>query len=167
MKKTFSKNSGSSRDSQSRSSQRGGSFSGGRSQRGFDNRQSSVGVANKSWRQIAGTHAIKEVLSVRPQSVKQAYIQKNLSASPEIKELVQSFRDHNVRFEEKAEIELTKICSTHQGAVVFSDFNPSFDYTLSGWEDQSLIVALDGVEDPHNLGAILRTSWLMGVQGLI
>lgn len=121
----------------------------------------------KSWRQITGTHAVKEVLAVRPQSVKQAIVQKNLMSTPEVKELLAIFRDHDIRFEERAEPELAKITQSHQGVIVFSDYNPSFDYTHQGWEEESIIVALDGVEDTHNLGAILRTSWLMGVSGVI
>ena len=30
-----------------------------------------------------------------------------------------------------------------------------------------MVLALDGVEDTQNLGAVLRTSWLMGVNGII
>lgn len=121
----------------------------------------------KSWRQIAGTHAVKEVLRVRPQSIKLAYVQKNLTSAPEIKELIKLLKDHDIRFEERAEAELTKMTQSHQGVILFSDYNPAFDYTQQGWEDKSMIVALDGVEDTHNLGAILRTSWLMGVSGII
>lgn len=121
----------------------------------------------KSWRQITGTHAVKEVLNVRPQSVKQALVQKNLMSTPEVKELLAIFREHDIRFEERAEPELAKLTQSHQGVIVFSDYNPSFDYTHQSWEEESLIVALDGVEDTHNLGAILRTSWLMGVSGVI
>ncbi len=32
---------------------------------------------------------------------------------------------------------------------------------------QPLLVALDGLEDPHNLGAILRTAACVGVDGVI
>ena len=129
--------------------------------------QATTPSLSKSWRQITGTHAVREALKVRPQSIKQAYVQVNLTNTPEIKDLLQIFKAKNIKFEEKSEMELSKICATHQGAVIFSDYNPSFDYTQEGWEEQSIILALDGVEDPHNLGAILRTSWLMGVDGMI
>jgi 23S rRNA (guanosine2251-2'-O)-methyltransferase len=33
--------------------------------------------------------------------------------------------------------------------------------------DRLFLLALDGVEDPHNFGAILRTAWLMGVDGIL
>lgn len=144
------------------------SHGGGRQQQGRGSSQQSMHSSlPKSWRQIAGTHAVKEALNVRPQSIKQAYLQSNLTATPEIKELIQILRDHEIRFEERSDAELSKICAGHQGAVIFSDYNPAFDYTHQGWSHNSMIVALDGVEDPHNLGAILRTSWLMDVSGLI
>lgn len=121
----------------------------------------------KAWRQVTGQHAVKELLKVRPKSIKSAYLQKNLMSSLEVKEIISQLKELNIKFEEKSDIELNKICPTHQGVVLFSDFNPSFDYTTKSWEHESLILALDGVEDPHNLGAIMRTSWLMGVDGII
>ena len=39
--------------------------------------------------------------------------------------------------------------------------------SAQGQIDRRLILVLDGLVDPHNLGAILRTSWLMGVEVVI
>lgn len=121
----------------------------------------------KSWRQVAGNHAILELIRVRPDSVKHLIIQKNWSSSADLKNLMDQFKSKKLSFEEKSDLEMQKICPSHQGAILFSDQTPQFDYMSTGWEDHSLIVALDGVEDPHNLGAIMRTSWLMGVSGII
>ncbi len=121
----------------------------------------------KNWRQIAGTHAINELIRVRPKSIKHFLIQKNWSSSADLRSLVEILQKLNIKFEEKSDTDLQKICHSHQGAVAFSDANPVLNYDNAGWPQQSLIVALDGVEDPHNLGAILRTSWLMGVNGVI
>lgn len=121
----------------------------------------------KSWRQVAGTHALREVIKVRPKSIKALLIQKNWASSQDLRDLVDDLRKYKISFEEKSDSELQKICPSHQGAVLFSDSAPEFDYHQSGWETESLLLALDGVEDPHNLGAILRTSWLMGVSGVI
>jgi len=122
---------------------------------------------SRSWRQITGTHAVKEVLHVRPGSVKQALVQRNLVSTPEIKEVITLLSEHDIRFEERSDIDLNKLCPSQQGVVLFSDYNPAFDYTVATWDANSLVLALDGVEDPHNLGAVMRTSWLMGVNGII
>ncbi len=44
---------------------------------------------------------------------------------------------------------------------------PEFEMSSLYELDESKILILDGVEDPQNLGAIMRTAWLMGVQVLV
>jgi 23S rRNA (guanosine2251-2'-O)-methyltransferase len=131
------------------------------------NQSPKVQTFPKHWRQVAGTHAINELILVRAKSIKHFLIQKNWSTSSDLKALVDVLQKLNIQFEEKSDLELQKICHSHQGAVAFSDATPTLNYETSGWTKHSLIVALDGVEDPHNLGAIMRTSWLMGVNGII
>lgn len=58
----------------------------------------------------------------------------------------------------------------HQGVVADAQ-EASADYSVEdlvrGARGQPLIVVLDGVEDPHNLGAILRTADGAGVDGVV
>ena len=58
----------------------------------------------------------------------------------------------------------------HQG-VVADAADASVDYSVDelvrGSRGRALIVVLDGVEDPHNLGAILRSADAAGVDGVI
>ncbi len=131
------------------------------------NQNSKVQTFPKHWRQVAGTHAINELIRVRAKSIKHFLIQKNWSSSSDLRTLVEVLQNLNIPFEEKSDLELQKVCHSHQGAVAFSDSTPTLNYETAGWPVNSLILALDGVEDPHNLGAIMRTSWLMGVNGII
>ena len=121
----------------------------------------------KSWRHVAGTHAIKELLLKRPKSVQAVLVQNTWKSSADLREIVDSLNTLKIKFEEKSEAQLFQLCHSHQGAVAFSNETPEFKYQDLGWQNHGLIVALDGVEDPHNLGAVLRTSWLMGVHGVI
>jgi 23S rRNA (guanosine2251-2'-O)-methyltransferase len=121
----------------------------------------------KSWRQVAGTHAIVELIKTHPKSVETVLVQSNWRSSNELRELVDQLNDRKVKIEEKSEAQLEEICRTHQGAVAFSSLQLDFDYENTSWADNALVVALDGVEDTQNLGAVLRTSWLMGVNGII
>ncbi len=121
----------------------------------------------KNWRQITGTHAILEVLRVHPQSVQVVLLQTNWKSSADLRELVEMLNTKKIKIEEKSEFQLQEISRSHQGAVAFSDLHLNFHYEQIKWEKNALVLALDGVEDTHNLGAILRTSWLMGASGLI
>jgi 23S rRNA (guanosine2251-2'-O)-methyltransferase len=57
----------------------------------------------------------------------------------------------------------------HQGVV--ADADAARDYSVADLADAAgsppLIVVLDGIEDPHNVGAILRTADASGVSGVI
>src|SRR2546428_10313041 len=57
----------------------------------------------------------------------------------------------------------------HQGVV--ADVEDSKDYSVDelvrGADGPPLIVVLDGIEDPHNLGAILRTADAAGADGVV
>lgn len=121
----------------------------------------------KSWRQVAGMHAITELLNVRPKSVELVLLQANWRSSTELRELGELLTEKKIKTESVSEQQLFEICRSHQGAVAFSNHNLEFNYAETAWEEKGLIVALDGVEDTQNLGAVLRTSWLMGVNGII
>jgi 23S rRNA (guanosine2251-2'-O)-methyltransferase len=57
----------------------------------------------------------------------------------------------------------------HQGVVaeIEEGADYSIDAIVSGASGAPLIVVLDGIEDPHNLGAILRTADAAGVDGVV
>lgn len=121
----------------------------------------------RSWRQVAGTHAIVELLKIHPKSVEVVLLQNNWKTSADLRDLAEQLEQKKIKIEEKSETQLHEICRSHQGAVAFSSQALDFDYEGMKWQDRGLVMALDGVEDAQNLGAILRTSWLMGVNGMI
>ena len=57
----------------------------------------------------------------------------------------------------------------HQGVI--AEIENAADYSIeeivSGASVAPLVVVLDGIEDPHNLGAILRTADAAGVDGVV
>jgi 23S rRNA (guanosine2251-2'-O)-methyltransferase len=57
----------------------------------------------------------------------------------------------------------------HQGVVadIEEGANYSVDELVRGASGPPLLVVLDGIEDPHNLGAILRTADAAGVHGVV
>jgi 23S rRNA (guanosine2251-2'-O)-methyltransferase len=65
--------------------------------------------------------------------------------------------------------ELERLCgsSEHQGAVAEVDPYPYADPTRLLDEEDALVVALDQVQDPHNLGAVCRAAEVAGAAGVV
>jgi 23S rRNA (guanosine2251-2'-O)-methyltransferase len=75
-----------------------------------------------------------------------------------------------VRFVQRTELDRMAGNAAHQGVVAVTSakqYNDLDDVVASKRGQYSLIVVLDGVEDPHNLGAILRTADAAGANGVV
>ncbi len=75
-----------------------------------------------------------------------------------------------VRFLPRVELDHMAGSGSHQGVVAVTSskqYNDLDDLIAAKRGDHALIVVLDGVEDPHNLGAILRTADAAGADGVV
>jgi 23S rRNA (guanosine2251-2'-O)-methyltransferase len=75
-----------------------------------------------------------------------------------------------VRFLQRAELDRMAGNSAHQGVVAVTSakqYSDLDDVVGAKRGQYSLVVILDGVEDPHNLGAILRTADAAGADGIV
>lgn len=63
----------------------------------------------------------------------------------------------------------SKVSGLHQGIILDVDDIDTFDldYVKNIKKDKPLLVMLDHLEDPHNFGAIVRTSEALGIDGII
>src|SRR5271169_360944 len=75
-----------------------------------------------------------------------------------------------VRFLQRTELDRLAGNAAHQGVVAVTSakqYSDLDDVVGAKRGQYSLVVVLDGVEDPHNLGAILRTADAAGADGLV
>jgi 23S rRNA (guanosine2251-2'-O)-methyltransferase len=75
-----------------------------------------------------------------------------------------------VRFLRRTELDRMAGNAAHQGVVAVTSakqYSDLDDVVGAKRGQYSLVVVLDGVEDPHNLGAILRTADAAGVDGVV
>jgi len=75
-----------------------------------------------------------------------------------------------VRFLQRSELDRMAGHVAHQGVVAVTSakqYNDLEDVINAKRAEYSLVVVLDGVEDPHNLGAIIRTSLAAGAHGIV
>ena len=71
-----------------------------------------------------------------------------------------------VRFENRDALQRLAGSSTHQGVVALGAATKYAEYDESTGGAR-LVVVLDGVEDPHNLGAIIRTAHAAGASSIL
>jgi len=70
----------------------------------------------------------------------------------------------------RAELDRLLPHALHQGVLLQADPLPILNadaWTRSSFPDDSIIVALDGVEDPHNFGAIVRSATACGARAVM
>lgn len=97
------------------------------------------------------------------EKIKKAIIYKNFTDN----NILVDLKKLNIKIEFKEKYEMDKIVNgMHQGIILeVNDFEYSeIDEMII---DDSLIVILDHIEDPHNFGAIIRTCEAAGVNGII
>ncbi len=115
---------------------------------------------------IAGIHPVREAIRAG-QPLDRVHIVK-AAAGPRLQEIIDLCRSSRipVRFDSRDALDRLVKGLPHQGVVAF----PSTQKTHS-LEDVAksarLLVILDGVEDPHNLGAIVRTAHAAGASAVI
>jgi 23S rRNA (guanosine2251-2'-O)-methyltransferase len=118
---------------------------------------------------VAGIHAVRAALKERPRDVEKLYLREG-GAATELGELA---RRAGVRWHSASTEQLARLSQgeSHQGVVAeMADFRYlSLEELLDGLPDGEppLILLLDGIEDPQNLGAIVRSAQGLGVHGLI
>jgi len=124
---------------------------------------------------LTGIHAVKEALEAG-RAMDRIVIAKGRQDA-RIEEIVQLARKQNVsvRFEDRGQLDRLADSKDHQGvvALVASRAASTLEDILAaantgaGHGTKGLIVLLDGVEDPHNLGAIIRTALAAGAHGVV
>lgn len=115
-----------------------------------------------------GIHSVNEALNIRPHAIKKIEIKESWQKNIELKKIVEDSEKKNISIKEVSGQKLTQYCESHQGVAAHISESPELDIeSLKNSQEPAIIVVLDEVEDPHNLGAILRTSWLLGVKGVV
>ena len=120
---------------------------------------------------IFGINSVSEALKARGRGFEWVGVAKDRH-DLRLEKLIQECRSQGVAVRFLPRIELDRMARTasHQGvvAVTSSKAYADLDDVLGAKRGRhSLVVVLDGVEDPHNLGAILRTAEAAGANGVV
>jgi 23S rRNA (guanosine2251-2'-O)-methyltransferase len=115
---------------------------------------------------IAGVHPVREALRAG-RTFDRVLIARG-AGGPRLQEIIDLARERKVtlRFEPREALDRASNGATHQGVVAFGAAHryAELDQVLP---NARLLIVLDGVEDPHNLGAIIRTAHASGANAVI
>ena len=120
---------------------------------------------------LFGFHAVTVRLKTAPRSVREVHVDV-ARRDQRMRQFVERATAAGARLVESDDARLQKMSGTsrHQGVVARVDalaVSHSIDDTLDAIEGPPLLLVLDGVTDPHNLGACLRVADGAGAHAVI
>ncbi|MBA2723837.1 MAG: 23S rRNA (guanosine(2251)-2'-O)-methyltransferase RlmB [Methylibium sp.] len=124
-----------------------------------------------STRILFGFHAVSIRLKTAPGSVVELYVD-GTRRDMRMKQFLERAREAGVRLLESDELRLQALSGTHRHQGVVAKVAPlpvskSLDDLLDAVDGPPLLLVLDGVTDPHNLGACLRVADGAGAHAVI
>ncbi len=120
---------------------------------------------------LFGFHAVTVRLKTAPRSVIELHVDV-ARRDPRMRQFVERARQAGVAPVDSDDARLQKMAGTHRHQGVVAQVTPiafshSLDDTLDAVEGEPLLLVLDGVTDPHNLGACLRAADGAGAHAVI
>lgn len=120
---------------------------------------------------VYGIHSVSEALRSRAQRIDYVAIARERHDA-KLQRIIDDCRASgiSVRFLPRPQLDRTARTANHQGVVAvtaakqYSDLEALIENKRGQY---SLIVVLDGVQDPHNLGAVIRTAEAAGADGVV
>ncbi len=118
---------------------------------------------------IKGFNRIEELLEKEPGKIQKIIVNRNKPLNSKIIKLMDKAKKNNIniqrvenRFFKKNGFYNEIICAE----ILPFSFNNENDL-IKNLKNKNLIIAIDGINDPHNLGAIIRTAYFMGVKDIV
>lgn len=129
-------------------------------------------------RVIYGAGPVRELIARRPGAVRAVWVdpqRAGRTTSDPVAAIVVAARAAGIRVDDRDRRALDQAAgpgARHQGVIAWLGAFAYAELTAlipasAAPDGPALIVALDGVEDPRNLGAILRSAYLLGAHGVI
>lgn len=121
---------------------------------------------------VCGIHSVKSFLITQPDKVRRVLVAENFHGA-KLHEIVSLAKQNRIQTKPVPRSYLDRIASdvAHQGVVLEirafrSNTEANLEEKLDQWNNP-LILALDSIQDPRNLGACLRTAEGAGVDAVI
>jgi 23S rRNA (guanosine2251-2'-O)-methyltransferase len=118
---------------------------------------------------LIGIHAVEEALRAG-REMERVLVARG-AANPRLQRVIDACRERGVpvRFEPREALDRSAGQGVHQGVVAVAAARryATLENVIAAPGVPALLVVLDGVEDPHNLGAIIRTAYAAAADAVV
>ncbi len=143
----------------------------GRDSDGFDNYSSQPPERERGLGgdQVEGVNAVRELLRADRRDVKELLISVGRENSPAIEEIIELAGEQRVRVREVGATQMEAVARSEspQGVIALASSIEPVEIDALLEDPRAFIVVLDGVTDPGNLGAVMRTAEQAGATGFV
>ena len=118
---------------------------------------------------VEGRHAVRELLLAGTRRTREVVITAGLDPAPILEDITALASELRVPVRELGRAAFDALADTEsaQGVLAEADPLPTVELEDLADEDMPFLVMVDGVTDPHNLGAIFRSADAAGVTGIV
>jgi 23S rRNA (guanosine2251-2'-O)-methyltransferase len=124
--------------------------------------------------QIYGIHAVEALIERRPFDIREIFIQQNTAGNTRL-QAIEAFahqQDIGVVYVKRTQLDELVDGASHQGVIAVAKSAPPWTETdllklISDLDEPALLLMLDGIQDPHNLGACIRSADAAGVHAVV
>jgi len=120
---------------------------------------------------VYGVHAVTALLQCDPTRISRVLLQQG--REEKLQPLIKQLRAQGIAIEQRSRRELDQLApGVHQGVVALVETGAEATEEdlfalLDGLQRPAFLLVLDGITDPHNLGACLRTANAAGADGIV
>ena len=118
---------------------------------------------------LIGIHAVLEALR-SGRSIEHVMVARG-AQNPRLQQIIDECRRSGVplRFEPREALDRAAASAAHQGVVALAAAHRyrELEDVVAAPQKPALLLLLDGVEDPHNLGAIIRSAYAAGADAVV
>lgn len=121
---------------------------------------------------IYGKHALSEALLYAPQVLRKVFLSSEVAGDKELRGLLRNRQIPVEVMEKKAASKMVSSDATHQGVIAIADTSAlvqdfkDFAARLQPAADTMLVI-MDELNDPHNVGAVIRSAAAFGAAGVL
>ena len=122
---------------------------------------------------LFGLHSVQAALDYSPKNIQQAWVD-TARQDKRLTKAIEDLLDLGIQPEKVDRKRLDRLSDSnnHQGIVIEVDMpgelsESDLKFAVENLTETALFLVLDNVQDPHNLGACLRTADATGVHGVI